>query len=313
VYCRRVAAISVSPQLLARMPGLIRRADVIHITGTYSFPVLPALFLSRILRKPVVWSPHGSILATHIWSNVRRKALKDAWERLIRLIRWNTILTAHVTSDREAAAVKSRIPSATVRVIPNGVDIPASIPSRIWRPSGALRLLFMGRLDATKGIENLIAALDFLGEEARLHICGQGIGSYVANLKELAQKSRAANRITFHGYVEGAAKQNAFLSADICVAPSHSENFCIVIAEALAHGVPVIASRGTPWSAVEDNRCGLWVGNDPENLARAITALAPLDLAVMGAQGRAWMQRDFGWDGIARQMYALYKEAIARG
>lgn len=178
---------------------------------------------------------------------------------------------------------------------------------------GALRLLFMGRLDATKGIENLIAALDFLGAETRLDICGQGIGSYVANLKEQAQRSRAASRITFRGYVEGPAKQNAFNSADICVAPSHSENFCIVIAEALAHGVPVIAGKGTPWSAVEDNGCGLWVGNDPENLARAIIALAPLDLAAMGARGRLWMQCDFGWDGIARQMYALYKEAIARG
>jgi glycosyltransferase involved in cell wall biosynthesis len=108
------------------------------------------------------------------------------------------------------------------------------------------------------------------------------------------------------------AKTNAFNSADICVAPSHSENFCMVVAEALAHRVPVIASTGTPWQGLEEHGCGLWVDNTPASLAAAVQTLRARPMGEMGSRGRAWMIRDFSWDSVAREMRDLYGRLIER-
>jgi glycosyltransferase involved in cell wall biosynthesis len=117
--------------------------------------------------------------------------------------------------------------------------------------------------------------------------------------------------VTFAGHVEGAQKEKAFENADLCMVPSYTENFCIVVAEALGRGVPVVASRGTPWAGIEKHECGLWVENDPDSLARAIGALAPRDLGAMGARGREWMLSDFGWRKIALDMRHLCGEVVA--
>ena len=77
--------------------------------------------------------------------------------------------------------------------------------------------------------------------------------------------------------------------------PSHVENFAIVVAESLAHAIPVIASKSTPWKGLETNHCGLWVDNDPESLAAAIRGIQTMPLREMGQQGRRWVEEAFSW------------------
>jgi len=91
------------------------------------------------------------------------------------------------------------------------------------------------------------------------------------------------------------------------VVPSHSENFGMTIAEALAHGVPVVASRGTPWSDLPARACGWWVENNPEALAGAIREASTADLQSMGEVGRDWMSNEFDWPSIAGRMHDTYK------
>ena len=93
--------------------------------------------------------------------------------------------------------------------------------------------------------------------------------------------------------------------------PSFTENFAIVVAEALAHAVPVIAGRGTPWQGVEQHDCGLWIDNSPESIAAAITRLRSAPRRDMGMRGREWMQRDFSWDTIGARMLAVYAGLLA--
>src|SRR5437867_10893264 len=109
------------------------------------------------------------------------------------------------------------------------------------------------------------------------------------------------------GPVVGTAKRTLFESADVVVVPSYAESFCVVVAEALAHGVPVIASRGTPWRRVEEIGCGLWVENDPESLAVAIEQISRMPLREMGRRGREWMAKEFSWDKQAQQVLTCYK------
>ncbi len=113
------------------------------------------------------------------------------------------------------------------------------------------------------------------------------------------------------GDIRGEEKRRMFERTDVIVAPSFTENFAIVVAEALAHGATVIASTGTPWEAVERVGCGLWVNNDPASLADAIIKINSMPIAAMGERGRRWMTADFSWEKCASEMMALYKSMAA--
>jgi len=115
------------------------------------------------------------------------------------------------------------------------------------------------------------------------------------------------------GHVAGEGKRRLFENTDIAVLPSYTENFGVVVGEALAHGVPVIAGRGTPWSRVEEIGCGLWVDNDAESLSRAIVRMADMPRRTMGRRGQGWMAREFSWDRRAQEMMAVYEELARTG
>ena len=85
----------------------------------------------------------------------------------------------------------------------------------------------------------------------------------------------------------------------------------MVVAEALAHGVPVVASEGTPWRALAERGCGFWVRNDPDALAATLLAARSAELAAMGRSGRAWMEDEFRWESVAARMIAAYRR-VAR-
>lgn len=85
----------------------------------------------------------------------------------------------------------------------------------------------------------------------------------------------------------------------------------MVVAEAQAHGVLVIASRGTPWSEMEDRQCGSWVDNSSKSLARAIARMRTMPLPDMGDRGYRWMKEAFAWDSIAVSMMDVYGSLIA--
>jgi glycosyltransferase involved in cell wall biosynthesis len=124
-----------------------------------------------------------------------------------------------------------------------------------------------------------------------------------ARVAELA----LSRRVQILDFVVGEAKRVLFEHTDIAVLPSHTENFALVVAEALAHGIPVVASKGTPWSRIEEVGCGLWVDNDSESLAQAIERMAGLPLRAMGERGRAWIAQEFSWSRRAEEMSAVYE------
>lgn len=307
-FCRRWWAASVSPGMILRLWSMIRWADVVHLTAVYSPPTIPTLLICRVLGKPVVWSPRGSLQR---WEGATRLSLKRAWEWNSNVLINRQSCVLHVTSEQEATDSRTRIPDADIIHIPNGVDIPEALPARSWLPDGKLRLLYLGRLHPIKGLENLLRALKALEDETiSLAICGSGDEAYSRSLQLLVREFGLERRVSFQGHVTGEKKMKTFMQADVCVVPSFTENFGMVTAEALAHGVPVIASKGTPWAEVEVRGCGLWVENSPERLAEAICSIRSKILPEMGARGRDWMQEEFGWNFIAEKMLNLYQSFI---
>lgn len=313
IMTKRVAGGSISFELLQKLPDLIRRADVVHLTATYSFPTIPTLVLCRIYNKPLVWSPRGAIQDAYEWEGSRRRKLKRAWERICNiLIRPGKVIT-HTTAERERVATQKRLPRATAMIVPNGVDFPDVLPERSWLPDNRLRLMYIGRLSPKKGIENLLHAMELVNDPTvTLTIYGTGDADYTASLKVLAESLGLLEKsVFFIGNVDGAVKSAAFYTADVCIVPSYTESFCMVVAEALAHGVPVIASYGTPWAEIEKKRCGLWVNNDPETLAQAIVQIRTMELSEMGKRGRDWMKTEYTWNAIAESMRNIYRSIYA--
>jgi glycosyltransferase involved in cell wall biosynthesis len=306
-YCRRWFGADIAPRMFWRLPRMIRWADVVHLMAVYSPPTIPTLFLCRLLGKPVMWSTRGALQS---WRESTRKNLKSVWEKTCDLFCSPDRVILHVTSEQERVESIEKIKHASAVVISNGIEAPPPNGNQRPRNDDRLRLLYLGRLHPIKGIENLLQALATVTNGVKLSVCGEGEADYQAQLQSLAAELNLTRRVTFHGRVDGEAKEQQFAEADLCVVPSFTENFCNVVAESLARGVPVVASKGTPWARVTEVDCGLWVNNDAATLAGAIRRAQAMPLREMGERGRQWMQREFSWPAIAAQMIRQYETLI---
>jgi len=310
-YCRRLARDTVTPHLLRLLPSYVRWADVVHLTAVYSFPTIPTLAACRALGKPLVWSPRGALQR---WDGSRRVWEKTLWEAACWAIAPERVVF-HVTSEEEARATQRRFRGARACVVPNGVTVQER--SRRVATGEKLRLLYVGRLDPIKGVENLLEACAIAQRELavrlRLTIAGDGEGRYVRALRRRMSDLGIADVISMHGWVGNGEKKALFEETDVIVVPSYQESFAMVVAEGLSYGIPVIASRGTPWRRIEEVGCGLWVANDAETLSRAIDSASRMPLREMGARGRDWMVREFNWPRIAARMLELYRDLMGTG
>lgn len=311
-YTRRTHGADIAPGMLTHLPGMVCWADAILLTATYSFPTIPTLLACKLRGKPVVWSPRGALKASDDWKDARRKNAKRLWEWVCRSVSPQRCVL-HVTTDIERKASLARMPGFEACVIANGVNVPSELRPRSPRPKDRFRLMALGRLHPVKALENLIDALALVGPEVTLDVYGTGDAAYLLLLHKRANALGLWPRVKFHGHVEGEAKAAAFLSADVLVLPSHSENFSMVVAEALAHGVPAIVSHGAPWPEIEVRGCGLWVDNAPSSLARAIKDMGARELSTMGERGRIWMQSEYGWESKAREMSQLFRKLLPEG
>ena len=305
-YCRRTMLTSVSIEFLFRLPKAVSKAQVIHLSGPYSFPVIPTLIFAKILKKPVVWSPRGGFQATAQWNDSPNKTLKILFEMFCNLVRpKNTVM--HVTADVEARLSLSRFPGMRYEIIPNCVSVQDNLPKKDWKKNNEINIVFLSRLHPKKGLEDLIDALTKLPSHFKLSVYGDGDESYKAYLLQKCVSSSLVDRVHFYGHVDGPEKDQAFLSADIFCLPTYSENFGIVIAEALAFGIPVVTTVQAPWQGIVDYNCGKWVAVGADAIASALSELAQENLKGIGYNGHKWMLREFSQDSMVRRFVDLYK------
>jgi glycosyltransferase involved in cell wall biosynthesis len=121
--------------------------------------------------------------------------------------------------------------------------------------------------------------------------------------------------IAFAGVLQGDAKEAALFSSDLFILPTHSESFGMVIAEALAHELPVLTTTGAPWPALTERAMGWRMPTSVDGLAAGLAEATVLDnivLGAMGQRGRAFVTAEFGWDGVAQQFLATYTAIIAK-
>ena len=292
----------------------ISRADVVHTNGLWRMPQIYASRAAARHNVALVVSPRGALSPwARSWHAWRKRALWATMQR--RAI--HRAGCVHTTGDGETADVRRSGFSMPAAQIPNGVDIPfAATDER--SPQDIRRVLFLGRIHPIKNVGRLIDAWRSIQDDfpaAELQIVGPDELGHTDELR-LQSRSIGAVRIVFRGAVLGSEKDDVLHSADVLVLPSHSENFGVVVAEALSRGIPCIASRGAPWAGLETHQCGWWVDPTTEGLSSALQRALSMpadELRASGLRGRTWMQQDFGWNRIAEQMAATYTWLIRGG
>jgi len=305
---------AVSTSLARALARKARVVDVVHNHSLWSMVNVACGWVVPGRGAKLVVSTHGTLSS---WALSRNRHVKRVlWPLQKRVLIRADLL--HATSDVELAQIRAQGFTAPVAVIPNGIDLP-EMPRCIKHGGDGMRtLLFLSRIHPTKAIDRLLdawAQLQSRHPDWRLVIAGKGEAAHVEEVKALA-KTLGAERVVFPGPLFGDAKAQAYSGAELFVLPTHSENFGMVVAEALAHGCPAVVSRGAPWAGLETEDCGWWVNNSVENLVVALDAAMSLpqaQLAAMGLRGRAWMERDYGWAAIGQKMDAAYRWLVHGG
>lgn len=178
-------------------------------------------------------------------------------------------------------------------------------------------LLFVSRVQRKKGLPNLLSAWSRLSESVRegwrIRIVGPDEDGHAAELKRQAESLGIAEAVDFVGPRYGTDLDAEYRSADLFVLPTHSENFGSVVIEALAHGLPVICTKGAPWAELVTHRCGWWVEDSVEALTAALKAGIPLPseaLREMGAHGRKLVEEKYTWKAVCDAMVEGYRRIV---
>ena len=157
---------------------------------------------------------------------------------------------------------------------------------------------------------NAVAELKDNMQGYRVLIAGEGDSDYIAELKSLAKNNGVDGIVNFVGGVYGDEKWQLYRQADVFVLPTYSENFGIVVAEALASGTPVITTTGTPWEELQTRNCGWWVPYKQQDITEAVRSainVAENKLEFWGRNGRSLVEDCYSVESIANQMKTLYQ------
>ncbi len=131
----------------------------------------------------------------------------------------------------------------------------------------------MSRIHPKKGIEILIESWKRLTgkyKDWNVVIAGNGEENYISYLKELIKNNYLDSSVSIIPPVFGEMKRKLYCESSLFVLPTYSENFGMVIAEALACGIPVITTTGTPWEELNTNKIGWCVELSVENIVLTI-------------------------------------------
>lgn len=210
--------------------------------------------------------------------------------------------SALITLSRAMQEKQRENAACPVYFVPNTVDMPGDVPRAAFRPVPVIGAL--GRLSPEKGMDLFIEAIDLLRQRGVMveGVIG-GAGGIEDSLKAQAARPALKGAVRFAGWVGD--KRAFFEGIDVFCLSSRSETFSITLLEAMAHGVPSVATRcGGPTEIIADGVTGLLADIDAEAIANALQAAiqSPPDAARMGQAGAAKVAETYALPVIARQL-----------
>ncbi|MCC5849010.1 MAG: glycosyltransferase [Verrucomicrobia bacterium] len=338
------------------LPGLVSKADVVHVHSNWTFPVWWGCRCAKRAGKRLVHSPHGCLDPLKLRHSAWKKRLATPFDRQA-MAGADVILAA---SALEQSWIREWHPNLAdrIQVIPFGIDTQQQKGSGLELQTGSARelcafgydlmakdksaqlhgltpfasaddsvvtdksaqnhgltpfALFVGRLHPLKGLDLLLEAWAQTGQAGagwELVIAGPDEQGTRAGLEKLAQRLGIQDQVRFPGPLKKEQVLEEYHKAAFVVLPSRSENFGMVVLEALASEVPVLATQNTPWDSLETESCGWWVPGEVKALSEGLkkAMITPArERQAMGRKGRAYVEQTFDWNTLAGQLEAVYR------
>ena len=302
----------VVPRLGRQVEPLVKESDVVHAHGMYVdlHRVIGSLAIDH--GKTLVYHPHGFLDPWIRHRSSRKKALVMRWfeERNQRYAQlWRAL------NEAEHDAIRAYGIEAPVVIAPNGVNVPE--PGQ-WGEAAysSRRMLYLGRLHPKKGIDLLLQA--WAGEALsssgwQLDIVGPDEGGYEGELKRLTNDLGVSDSVRFAPPVYGEHKDELLSEVSAVVLPSRSEGMPVVLQEAMAVGLPVVATRESNFPGIDAQGAGFEVDANPGSIAEGLRSLAACDEATlrsMGESGRRWMRDEFTWNAVGEHILGALQTSV---
>lgn len=294
--------------------------DLYHTNGLWMYCNHITCSVARKKGRPYIITPHGML-----YPDALRRSYWKKWP-LMKLFFNKDIANAvciHATCMAEMNHVRTFGYKGAVAVIPNPVNIPDYLEEiALQKPvflgcSRPRKFGFLGRLHPIKKVENLLYGMMKLNHvmDCELVIMGKGDDKYEQFLRREVDRLGLKN-VTFCGFVSGRKKYEQLAQLSCLFVPSDSENFGMIVTEALSVGTPVMASLGTPWEELNATGCGWWIDRTPDNIANVMEQVIEMpmeELLAMGERGRRLVQDEYAAPQVATMMKRLYEWIVNGG
>jgi phosphatidylinositol alpha-mannosyltransferase len=274
--------VALMPSTAARTARLVRRFDVVHVHE----PLLPAVGMTAVwaARTPVVGTFH-MVGRRPFWYRVWKPVVAPTAARL----------SARIAVSPAARDFVAQVLPGPYDLIPNAIDTHAFAPGE----RGGRRIVFVGRPDPRKGLPVLLEALERLPEDVTLDVVGSN--------------GDLGPRVRTHGRADDDERREVLATADVLCAPSlGGESFGLVLLEAMAAGLPVVASDIPGYAAVLPPDAGRLVPpGDAGALASTLRQLLDDEAlrARLGGAGRREVKR-YDWDAVVGDVVAVYERVL---
>lgn len=279
-----------------------QRFDIIH-THFILPDGLNALWIGRRTKLPFVITAHGSDVPGYDPHRLRvaHKLLAPIWRSIVGSA--DAIVSP---SDVLGQLIRDRVPDIQVDIIPNGLDVSQMDPHYPRKK----RILVVSKVLERKGIQYLVHAVAGADLDHEVHIVGDG--PYLPELQRLIADTGAPVRLW--GWLDNDSEelQHLFKTSSIFALPSESENFPIVLLEAMRAGLAIVTTRGTGCAEVVGDTAILVKPRNIESIRSALTRLTsdPELCRLLGNAARARIESKFSWTAVANRYLELYESCL---
>jgi glycosyltransferase involved in cell wall biosynthesis len=290
--------------------------DLMHVSLLWLYPPYIASRIAGARHIPYILAPSGTL---ERWA-LKKRRLKWLKKAIYLNITARTTMDGaaclHACSGKEAENFRAVGYKGPIAIIPNGIDASEFAPGEpaeaeaYWpRLKGRPVVAFMSRLSQEKGLDILVPLWAEMIKsrsyrDAILVIAGPDDRGYAKRVEAMVDRYGIGSHVMLPGMIQGQKKLALLRRADIFILPSYSENFGIVVAEALACGTPVITTTGTPWQELQEVDAGRWVLPSRPELAQALRELLDMSQSqreAMGQRGRTLVEQNYMWDAIVQK------------
>lgn len=291
---------------------------LLHTQSLWNYPPFCAFKLSKKYNLPLVMSIRGNLYG---WNLNKSKWKKDLALNFFQMKMFKEASCLHATEENEVKAIRNLGIKTPVALISNGIEIDEfeKLPSKkeaiinLELDVTKRYILFMSRIDSKKGLEYLVnnfIKLENSFSEWELLIAGPVYDQkYFNKINVVIANANIKKKVHYCGMVSGQKRLDLFAASELFILPAHTENFGMVIGEAMAAKLPVITTTGTPWKVLNDKKAGWWVKLNNENIFEALEKAmdsSSQELLKMGEQGYEIIKKDFTWEEVATKMELVY-------